>query len=79
MTMKTMGAGEFKTHCLRVMDRVCSHREEVVITKRGRPIARLVPVEEARPGNAFGCLAGEMEIMGDLLLPVDRAEDWDSA
>jgi prevent-host-death family protein len=76
---RTLAAGEFKTHCLRVMDRVRSHREQVVITKNGVPVARLVPLEDARPADVFGCLAGEMEIVGDLVAPVDRAEDWEAS
>jgi prevent-host-death family protein len=48
--MKITPAGQFKARCLRVMDEVRSpDRESVVITKKGRPMARLVPVE-GQPG-----------------------------
>ncbi|MGD0181663.1 MAG: type II toxin-antitoxin system Phd/YefM family antitoxin [Terriglobales bacterium] len=40
--MKTMAAGQFKARCLKVMDEVRSTREPVVITKKGRPVAKLV-------------------------------------
>ena len=40
-----MPAGQFKTHCLSVIDEVHNRREEVVITKHGKPMARLVPLE----------------------------------
>jgi prevent-host-death family protein len=43
--MKTMPADLFKVHCLKVMDEVASKREPVVITKRGKPFAKLVPFE----------------------------------
>ena len=42
MAMKTMGAGEFKARCLKVMDQVQRTREPLLITKRGKPVAKLV-------------------------------------
>ena len=41
--MKQMPAGEFKARCLKVMDQVHKTREPVVITKHGKPVAKLVP------------------------------------
>ena len=55
--MKTMQAGEFKARCLKVMDQVQKTREPLVITKRGKPVAKLVPAD--KPANdIFGCLQG---------------------
>jgi antitoxin (DNA-binding transcriptional repressor) of toxin-antitoxin stability system len=45
LTLKKMAAGVFKTNCLAVMDEVQAKREAVVITKHGKPVAKLVPVE----------------------------------
>jgi prevent-host-death family protein len=42
--MKKMAAGSFKTHCLAILDEVQAKRETVVITKHGKPAAKLVPV-----------------------------------
>ena len=75
--MKTMAAGEFKTHCLRVMDEVRRRREPVVITKKGVPVAKLVP-PDAPVESVFGCLAGEIEIVGDIVSPVIPAEAWET-
>ena len=67
--MKKMSAAEFKARCLKVMDDVQATRETVVITMKGRPVAKLVPAEApARP--LFGCLAGVVEIAGDIESPV---------
>jgi prevent-host-death family protein len=41
---KTIGATEFKAHCLRIFDEVDRTRESVTITKRGRPVAEVRPV-----------------------------------
>jgi len=75
--MKTMAAGEFKTKCLRVMDQVRATRNPVVITKRGKPIAKLVPAEEFGP-SAFDSLKGKIEVVGDIVSPIVPPEDWEA-
>ncbi len=57
------------------MDEVRATRETVVITKKGRPVAKLVPAEEPS-GELFGCLAGTVEIIGDIESPVEPVEVW---
>jgi prevent-host-death family protein len=74
--MKIMPAGQFKARCLKVMDEVRSTREPVVITKKGRPVARLVPAEGPAE-DVFGCMKGEVEIVGDIVSPAVPLEDWD--
>ena len=73
--MKTIPAARFKAGCLKIMDDVKARREPVLITKKGKPVARLVPVDEPA-GDVFGCLAGELEISGDLLSPVITPSAW---
>ncbi len=73
--MKTMSAGEFKTHCLRVMEEVRRQRQTVIITKRGVPVAKLVPTEEPSQ-EVFGCMAGTAEIVGDIEAPVVPTRAW---
>ncbi|MFZ0801074.1 MAG: type II toxin-antitoxin system Phd/YefM family antitoxin [Terriglobales bacterium] len=75
--MKTMPAGQFKAQCLKVMDDVQSTREPVVITKRGRPVAKLVPTTE--PSDDFlGRLSGSMKIVGDITQPIEDPEAWEA-
>lgn len=75
--MKTMAASEFKARCLQVMEQVRSTRAPVVITKRGKPVAKLMPPDEA-PARALGRLAGRIEILGDIVSPIVPLEDWES-
>lgn len=75
--MKTMPAGEFKARCLRVMDDVRKYRVPVVITKKGRPVAKLVPPDEP-PTGVFGCMAGTARIVGDVESPVLPPEAWEA-
>ena len=73
--MKKMAAGAFKVHCLAVMDEVQSKREAVLITKRGKPVAKLVPVER-EADDIFGFLAGKGKITGDIVSPILSPEEW---
>ncbi|MGA2216331.1 MAG: type II toxin-antitoxin system Phd/YefM family antitoxin [Bryobacteraceae bacterium] len=63
-------AGEFKAKCLKVLDEVQRQRKQVVITKRGKPVAMLVPVPDRRE-SIIGSMKGTMEILGDIVAPVD--------
>jgi prevent-host-death family protein len=73
--MKVIPAGEFKARCLRVMDEVLETRESVVVTKNGKPVVKLVPAD-AHAKDVFGCLAGIVEIVGDIEAPVVSPKDW---
>ena len=67
---RTLPAGEFKAKCLELMDRVQATGCTVVITKRGRPVARLAPVVNTRSTLA-GFYEGKVEILGDIVGPLD--------
>jgi len=73
--MKTMAAGAFKVHCLKVMDEVQSKRQAVLITKRGKPVAKLVPVEQEKD-DIFGFLKGKVKVVGDVVSPALTPEEW---
>jgi prevent-host-death family protein len=73
--MKTMAAGAFKVHCLKVMDEVQSKRQSVLITKRGKPVAKLVPVEQEKD-DIFGFFKGKGVITGDVVSPALTPEEW---
>lgn len=74
--MATVAATEFKAKCLEIMDRVAERRETYVITKRGKPVAKLVPADRPRRKSIFGCMADRMEIVGDLERPIWTEEQW---
>jgi prevent-host-death family protein len=73
--MKTMPAGVFKARCLRVMEEVKKYRVPVVITKKGRPVAKLVP-PDGLAADVFGCMAGTAKIVGDVEAPILAAGAW---
>lgn len=71
--MLQLSAGEFKTHCLKLMDLAQKKGESFIITKRGVPVAKLVPYEEI-PSPIFGFMAGSLEIKDDIIQSID--EEW---
>ncbi|MBI5576756.1 MAG: type II toxin-antitoxin system Phd/YefM family antitoxin [Deltaproteobacteria bacterium] len=70
-----ISAGQFKAKCLKLMDEVKSRHGEVVITKRGKPVARLVPYEET-PVEIHGFMKNTITIVGDVISPL--GEKWDA-
>lgn len=75
--MRTMGAARFKATGLVVMDEVQAKREPVVITKNGKPVAKMVPVEvEEDPLDVFRI--DGVKILGDIVSPVCPLEEWDT-
>jgi prevent-host-death family protein len=72
---KEIAAGEFKAKCLHLLDEVQQTRKEIVITKRGRAVARLVPVEKEIP-KLFGRMKGSGKILGDIIGPT--GEVWEA-
>ena len=69
-------AGTFKARCLELMDEVATTGQDVVVTKRGRPVARLAPLAPPAERDLFGCMAGSVQVHGDLTAPLGDA--WDA-
>ena len=68
--MRTMAAGKFKAQCLGVIDEVQARREPVIVTKHGKAVAKLVPMEiDEDPLDAF-LFPGKIEILGDIVSPI---------
>jgi prevent-host-death family protein len=74
----TVPATEFKAKCLELMDRVAEGRETYVITKRGKPVARLVPADGPRKTSVFGCMADQTEAVGPLATPLRGEDEWNA-
>ena len=73
--MKTIAAGAFKAKCLAIMDEVQARKTKFVITKNGKPVAQLVPIEEAED-SLFGFYAGKLAISGDIESASIPPEHW---
>ena len=75
MTMKkrTIPAGKFKAECLALLDRVAETGESYIVTKRGRPVAEIVPIRTRRVRP----LRGSVTVRGDIVGPILGAWDVD--
>ena len=73
--MKIIQAGEFKAKCLQLMDEVNEKHVSFTITKHGKPVAKLVPLDKASK-SAFGCLKNTVSIQEDIIGPIDI--EWDA-
>jgi len=74
MTMSSKNAipaGQFKARCLALLDRVARTGEEVVVTKRGKPVARVVAIKPARQPS----LVGSVKTRGDIVGPI--LDEWE--
>ncbi len=73
--MKQMRASAFKARCLKVMKDVQATGEPVVVTKRGKPVVKVVPADTEN-SDLFGFMAGRMKIIGDIESPVVPLRKW---
>jgi prevent-host-death family protein len=67
--IRHVSAASFKAECLRLLDEVARQRRPIIVTKRGKPVAKLVPVDE-EPIDLFGRMAGTIRICGDIIGPI---------
>ena len=67
-----IGAGAFKARCLKLPDNVALNRESLVITKRGKAVARLVPMPDTP--KLFGAMSGSVMKVGDIVSPLKN--EW---
>ena len=72
MAEKTIAAGKFKAQCMALLDEIAVTRKQIVITKRGKPVAKIVPIEEQEPASLLASVLWEK----DLVSPID--EDWNT-
>ncbi|HEY6895656.1 MAG TPA: type II toxin-antitoxin system prevent-host-death family antitoxin [Rhodocyclaceae bacterium] len=71
----TIGAGDFKAKCLKLLDDVATTREPLIITKHGRPVAKVVPVPPET--ELFGALAGTVQREDDIVSPLEN--EWEAS
>lgn len=72
--LRSVSVSDFKAHCLQYLEEASSLKIECVVTKRGKPIAKLIPIENQQRFE-FGSMSGSGSIKGDVLEPIN--EDWE--
>ncbi len=74
---KHVTASDFKAHCGQLIDEVSKGKGPVVITKRGKPVAKLSAIDAPARHSLFGFAKGFVKIHGDIIAPIDV--EWESA
>jgi prevent-host-death family protein len=74
--MKHMRASAFKARCLSIMNDVQATGEPVIVTKRGTPVVKVVPVDSEET-DLFGFMSGEFKIVGDIEAPTVPLKQWE--
>ncbi len=75
--METINASDFKARCLAILDRVRDTGERIVILKRGRPVAELVPPSHSASEYPQEELIGTVTVHGDIVGPAIPEEHWE--
>lgn len=78
-TPETISISEFKATCLAVIERVRRTGASVIVTRRGEPVAEVIPPSVATAGKSWlGSMRGSATITGDLVEPAAPIADWES-
>ena len=75
--VRSVGAAKAKSIFLSLLNEVEEKREPVIITKNGRPVARIIPMPLMEDDPIFGFFKGKLEIVGDVISSVYTDEEWD--
>lgn len=77
-TVETIAISDFKATCLAVLERVCRTGTSIIVTRRGEPVAEIVPPSLASTGNAWlGSMRGTATITGDIVSPPSTSAEWE--
>jgi len=72
-----MNAAQFRANCFKLIDQIQNTKDEIIITKRGKPMAKLVPIANEEKDPLIGILKGFGHTVGDLTEPVLDPESWE--
>lgn len=75
--MQTMGISQFKAHALKILDQVSKSQEGIIITKRGKPLAQIIPYRSSDMNPKPGKLANYLVFEKDIVSPLGD-EMWDA-
>ncbi len=75
--MKEVAISEFKAKCLAILDEVHKTKHPVRVTRRGKPVAEVVPPSSAVIKDWMESMKGEVTILGDIVSPASDPDDWE--
>lgn len=75
--MQTMGISQFKAHALKVLDGVAKSQDDIIITKRGKPLVRIIPYRSSDMAHKPGKLSSYLVFEKDIISPLGQ-DMWDA-
>ncbi len=69
--LRSVSVSDFKVHCLQYLEQTSSLKIQCVVTKRGKPIAKLIPIEDSQQLFEFGNMHGSGSIKEDIMEPIN--------
>ena len=77
MVMKEVAISEFKAKCLSLLDQVQKTKKPIRVTRRGKPVAEVIPPSPIRSNDWIGSMKGKSKILGDIISPASDPSDWE--
>jgi prevent-host-death family protein len=75
--VKEVAISEFKAKCLALLEQVQKTKKPLRVTRFGKPIADIVPANEAAGSDWIGSMRGTVEILGDIVSPASDEDEWE--
>ncbi len=75
--MREIAISEFKAKCLALLDQVQKTKKPIRVTRRGKPVAEVVPPSPVRSNDWIGSMQGKSKILGDIISPANDESDWE--
>ena len=75
--MREIAISEFKAKCLALLDQVQKTKKPILVTRRGKPVAEVVPPSPVRQPDWIGSMKGQSKILGDIISPASDESDWE--
>lgn len=69
-----VSVSDFKAHCLDYLTKMSNNNSDIIITKRGKPFAKIEPIQEKKTGFIYGKMKGQISVKGDIFESIDV--DW---
>lgn len=76
--MKEIQISTFKAECLRLLDEVSRTKEGITVTRHGKPLVIINPVERHQSRNGFGIAKGTIEIKENIVEPATDVSGWEA-
>jgi len=76
--MKEVAISEFKAKCLALLDQVQKTKKPILVTRRGRPVAEVIPPKPAESRDWIGSMKGKSKILGDTISPATDESEWEA-